>query len=125
MVEKGDRMRFDPVYSKKIKAGKRRTYFFDVRETKSGDYYITLTESSKKLGSDIVERHKIFLYKEDFGRFVKNLSEIVDYVKTKLMPDFDFEELERRQEEWEQKFREEGYNNQNHENSESENDVNW
>jgi hypothetical protein len=83
--------RQESVYSKRIKAGKRRTYFFDVRETRGSDYYLTITESRKRFDSDGYDRHKIFVYKEDFNKFVKGLSEAVDYVKTDLMPDFDFD----------------------------------
>jgi hypothetical protein len=81
----------ESVYSKRIRAGKRRTYFFDVRETRGNDYYLTLTESRKRFDSDGYDRHKIFLYKEDFNKFIKGLTEAVDYVKTELMPDFDFD----------------------------------
>jgi len=81
----------ESVYSKRIRAGKRRTYFFDVRETRGNDYYLTITESRKRFDSDGYDRHKIFLYKEDFNKFIKGLAEAVDYVKTELMPDFDFD----------------------------------
>jgi Protein of unknown function (DUF3276) len=81
----------ESVYSKRIRAGKRRTYFFDVRETRGSDYYLTITESRKRFDSDGYDRHKIFLYKEDFNKFIKGLAEAVDYVKTELMPDFDFD----------------------------------
>lgn len=81
----------DSVYSKRIKAGKRRTYFFDVRSTRGNDYFLTITESRKRFNEDGYDRHKIFLYKEDFNKFVKGLNEAVDYVKTELMPDFDFD----------------------------------
>ena len=83
--------KMESVYSKRIRAGKRRTYFFDVREPRGSDYYLTITESRKRFDSDGYERHKIFLYKEDFNKFVKGLIEAVDYVKTDLMPDFDFD----------------------------------
>jgi len=83
--------RMESVYSKRIRAGKRRTYFFDVRATRGNDYYITITESRKKFDGNGYDRHKIFLYKEDFNKFVKALGEAVDYVKTDLMPDFDFD----------------------------------
>jgi len=83
--------RQESVYSKRIRAGKRRTYFFDVRATRGNDYYITITESRKKFNEDGYDRHKVFLYKEDFNKFLKALSEAVDYVKTDLMPDFDFD----------------------------------
>jgi hypothetical protein len=81
----------ESVYSKRIRAGKRRTYFFDVRATRSNDYYLTITESRKKFNEDGYDRHKIFLYKEDFNKFLKALTEAIDYVKTDLMPDFDFD----------------------------------
>jgi hypothetical protein len=81
----------ESVYSKRIRAGKRRTYFFDVRATRGNDYYLTITESRKKFNEDGYDRHKIFLYKEDFNKFIKALNEAVDYVKTDLMPDFDFD----------------------------------
>jgi hypothetical protein len=83
--------RMESVYSKRIRAGKRRTYFFDVRATRSNDYYLTITESRKKFEGEGYDRHKIFLYKEDFNKFIKGLIEAVDYVKTDLMPDFDFD----------------------------------
>jgi len=81
----------DSVYSKRIRAGKRRTYFFDVRSTRGNDYYLTITESRKRFNEDGYDRHKIFLYKEDFNKFIKGLNEAIDYVKTDLMPDFDFD----------------------------------
>lgn len=97
--------RFESVYSTKVRAGKRRTYFFDVRQTKGEDYYITLTESTKKFNDDGYERHKIFLYKEDFNRFQQGLIDTVSHVKTKLMPDYDYEQFEKRQAEWEESQR--------------------
>jgi hypothetical protein len=83
--------KMESVYSKRIRAGKRRTYFFDVRETRGNDFYLTITESRKRFESDGYDRHKIFLYKEDFNKFIKGLTDAVDYVKTELMPDFDFD----------------------------------
>jgi hypothetical protein len=93
--------RFESVFSKKVRAGKRRTYFFDVRQTKGEDYYLTLTESTKKFETDSYERHKIFLYKEDFNRFLDGLTEAIDYVKTELLPDYDYDEFTKRHIEWE------------------------
>lgn len=93
--------RFESVYSKKVRAGKRRTYFFDVRRTKGDDFYLTLTESTKRFNSEGYERHKLFLYKEDFNRFLGSLEEVIDYVKTELMPDYDYDEYTRRHEEYE------------------------
>ncbi len=99
-MEYGDN-RIESVYSSKVRAGKRRTYFFDVRKTKGDDFYITLTESTKRFDGSGYDRHKIFLYKEDFNRFQKGLEEVIHHVKTELMPDFDYEQYERRQAEWE------------------------
>ena len=101
--------RFESVFSKKVNAGKRRTYFFDVRQTKGDDYYLTLTESTKRFNGEGTERHKIFLYKEDFNRFLANLEEVIAYVKTELMPDYDYEEFDRLHEEWDARDAESGY----------------
>jgi hypothetical protein len=83
--------KMESIYSKRIRAGKRRTYFFDVRATRGNDYYLTITESRKRFNDNGYDRHKIFLYKEDFNKFIKALTEAADYVKTELMPDFDFD----------------------------------
>ncbi len=91
MAYDNNEKKIESVYSKRIRAGKRRTYFFDVRETRGNDYYLTITESRKRFDSDGYDRHKIFLYKEDFNKFIKGLGEAIDYVKTELMPDFDFD----------------------------------
>lgn len=75
----------DDVYSKPIRAGKR-TYFFDVKSTKdNSDFYLTITESKRKQerdGSFTFDKHKIFLYKEDFQKFTEGLAEVIDYIKT-------------------------------------------
>ncbi|TAD91116.1 MAG: DUF3276 family protein [Bacteroidetes bacterium] len=89
----------DSVYSVRVKAGKRRTYFFDVRATRANDFFLTITESRKRGIDDGYDRHKIFLYKEDFNKFVAGLNEAVSYVKTDLMPDFDFDTFDRPYEE--------------------------
>ena len=91
MAYENNDKKMESVYSKRIRAGKRRTYFFDVRETRGSDYYLTITESRKRFDSDGYDRHKIFLYKEDFNKFIKGLAEAIDHVKTELMPDFDFD----------------------------------
>ena len=104
-------------YSSKLKAGKRRIYFFDVRKTKGEDLFITLTESTRKFNGEGFEKHKIFLYKEDFNRFINELQEAIDYVKTQI-PDFDYEQFNRRDEEWanrEENMEKEGYEKGNHE----------
>lgn len=91
MAYENNDKRMESVYSKRIRAGKRRTYFFDVRSTRNQDYYLTITESRKRFNDNGYDRHKIFLYKEDFNKFIKALGEAVDHVKTELMPDFDFD----------------------------------
>ena len=91
MAYENNDKKMESVYSQRIRAGKRRTYFFDVRATRGNDYYLTITESRKRFNEDGYDRHKIFLYKEDFNKFLKGLTETIDYVKTDLMPDFDFD----------------------------------
>ena len=91
MAYENNDKKMESIYSKRIRAGKRRTYFFDVRATRGNDYYLTITESRKRFNDNGYDRHKIFLYKEDFNKFIKALTEAVDYVKTQLMPDFDFD----------------------------------
>lgn len=72
------------VFSKRIRAGKR-TYFFDVKATKSAkDYYVIITES-RRVAEEKYEKHKLFLYKEDFGKFVDALRETVDHVERELL----------------------------------------
>lgn len=72
------------VYSKSVRAGKR-TYFFDVKSTKSNDYYLTITESKRRFNNEngkfFFEKHKLFLYKEDFEKFSTGLNESVDKIK--------------------------------------------
>lgn len=87
------------IFSKRVKAGKR-TYFFDVKSTRSEDYYLTITESKRKPRGEgfTYEKHKIFLYKEDFSKFVSALQESVDHIKEELLPDVDFSEYERENE---------------------------
>jgi hypothetical protein len=73
----------EEIYSKAVRAGKR-TYFFDVKATRRNDFYLTITESKKRFNRDgryYFEKHKIFLYKEDFEKFVEGLTEIVDYIR--------------------------------------------
>ena len=85
----------DEIYSEKVKAGKR-TYFFDVKATRSNDYYLTITESKKRFKEDgfTYEKHKIFLYKEDFNKFLEALNNTVNHVKHELMPDVDFAQFD-------------------------------
>ena len=90
----------DGIYSQRLRAGKRRTYFFDVRTTKSEDYYITITESKKRYNDDGYDRHKIFIYKEDFNKFLSALENTVNHVKDELLPEYDFDEFDREPEEY-------------------------
>lgn len=74
----------DEIFSKAVRAGKR-TYFFDVKATRNNDYYLTITESKKRFdkeGNYHYEKHKVFLYKEDFEKFSEGLVETVDFIKT-------------------------------------------
>jgi hypothetical protein len=76
----------DDVYSKPVRAGKR-TYFFDVKATKGNDYYLTITESKRRVERDgryVYDKHKIFLYKEDFDKFADGLQEVVNYIRERL-----------------------------------------
>ena len=96
----------EDVWSKPVRAGKR-TYFFDVKATKGNDYYLTITESKRKIdqnGQFSYDKHKIFLYKEDFEKFAEGLEEVINYIKTNCikengevtgekLTDVDFEEL--------------------------------
>ena len=85
----------EEIFSKKVKAGKR-TYFFDVKSTRANDFYITITESKRRMNGDnfTYEKHKIFLYKEDFFKFANAFNEAVDHVKNDLMPEVDFAQFE-------------------------------
>lgn len=73
----------DDAFSKSVRAGKR-TYFFDVKSTKGNDYYLTVTESKKRFSDDgkhFYEKHKLFLYKEDFDKFMDGLNESIGFIK--------------------------------------------
>ncbi len=126
--DNNNRQRQESEYSNKVRAGKKRTYFFDVRRTKGDDFYLTLTESTKRFNNDGYERHKIFLYKEDFNRFIAGLEDAINYVKTELMPDYDYDEFTRRHEEFEaQREAEDNYGGPPVEPAELENeeDMTW
>ena len=82
----------DEVYSRRVPAGKR-TYFFDVKTTRSGeDFFVTITES-KRVDDNRYEKHKIFLYKEDFGKFVTALHEVVQHIADERLPEYEFRNL--------------------------------
>jgi len=76
----------EEIFSKVVRAGKR-TYFLDVKATKRNDYYLTITESKKRFNRDgkhYFEKHKIFLYKEDFEKFIESLNEAIEYIKVNV-----------------------------------------
>jgi hypothetical protein len=94
----------EDVYSEVIRAGKR-TYFLDVKETRAGERYLTITESKRRFNNDtgkfFYEKHKIFLYKEDFDKFVNGLNDVLNFIETGEIPvreekpadDISFEDL--------------------------------
>jgi len=89
----------EEIYSHRMKAGKR-TYFFDVKATRGQDYYLTITESKRRPSSDpdgpvSYEKHKIFLYKEDFNKFIDALHDAVDFVRDELLTPDEVAELDR------------------------------
>jgi hypothetical protein len=82
MIEKEERTGKEEIFTKIVRAGKR-TYFFDVKATRKDDYYLTITESKKRMGKEgkvFYEKHKIFLYKEDFDKFTEGLKDAVGYI---------------------------------------------
>ncbi len=82
----------DEIYSRRIPAGKR-TYFFDVKSTRSGeDFFLTITES-KRIDEGRYEKHKLFLYKEDFGKFIRALHDVISHIQDECLPDYDFSDL--------------------------------
>jgi hypothetical protein len=88
LENKEERQRAE-IFSKAVRAGKR-TYFFDVKSTKSDDYYLTITESKKRFSNEEgkfhYEKHKLFLYKEDFEKFADGLTEVIDFITTGQRP---------------------------------------
>lgn len=82
------------VYSERIKAG-RRVYFFDIKPTRSGDYYLVITERKWSGDDGSSEKHRIFLYKEDLNKFSSAINKAINHMKEELMPDFDFSKFDR------------------------------
>ena len=84
--ERNDR---EEIFSKAVRAGKR-TYFFDVKATRSEDYYLTITESKRRFNNEqgkfFYEKHKLFLYREDFEKFIKGLNDTIHFIKTGEIP---------------------------------------
>lgn len=86
----------DDIFSKAVRAGKR-TYFFDVKATRGNDYYLTITESKRRIddaGKFHYDKHKLFLYKEDFEKFSDGLSEVLDFIRGEKGDDFGIEPRE-------------------------------
>lgn len=80
-----------PEFTAKIKSGERRTYFIDVQKSKYDDYFLIVSESTRKPNSDQAIRNKIHVYKEDLNKFMSELENAVAFLKNNLMPDYDFD----------------------------------
>lgn len=90
----------EEIFSKRVRAGKR-TYFFDVKATRNNDYYVTITESKRsKFDDGNFVKMKIHLYKEDFNKFSDGLAETIGHVKTTLLPEYDFDEYDRQEDDF-------------------------
>ncbi len=90
----------EEIFSKRVRAGKR-TYFFDVKATRNNDYYITITESKRsKFDDGNFVKMKIHLYKEDFNKFSDGLAETISHVKTTLLPEYNFDEYDRQDDDY-------------------------
>lgn len=89
MDEQDNKDRRDEIHSISVRAGKR-TYFFDVKATRQDEFYLTITESKRRFSNDqgkfFYEKHKLFLYREDFEKFVKGLQEVMDYIELNQGP---------------------------------------
>ncbi len=96
-IERSERTENQEIFSKAVRAGKR-TYFFDVKSTRRNDFYLTITESKKRFHKDgrfYFEKHKVFLYKEDFDKFSEGLSEVISYIRNmKVEPPVNEDEQE-------------------------------
>ena len=95
--EESEKFEREEIFSKAVRAGKR-TYFFDVKTTRRNDLYVTITESKKRFNRDgrfYYEKHKIFLYKEDFDKFSEGLSEVVNFIKSSKNEPVENEEIKK------------------------------
>lgn len=91
--------KFTPIYEKKVRAGKKRTYFFDIKETRNNSYSLIITESRKRFDDRGYDRTSIYIYQEDINKFAKGVAEAIDYIKTELLPDYNFEQYDNEYEE--------------------------
>ena len=99
------------IHSKIVRAGKR-TYFFDVKSTRNDEYYLTITESKKRFGENgkfHYEKHKLFLYKEDFDKFADSLQEVVDFIREKQPVQYEVVEEEKQEETTEEVIQEKSF----------------
>lgn len=78
------------VFSRRIKAGTKRTYFFDVKESHNNNCFLVITESRRRLNDGGFDRDSIYIYREDINKFVEGLIDVVDVIKTEIMPNYDF-----------------------------------
>ena len=108
------------VYSHKVKAGRKRTYFFDVMKTRGNDYYLTLTESTRRSDGNGYTRHQIFLYKEDFNRFSEGLMDVINHVKQDLLPDYDYDQFAHREQQ-----QGDDHNEDDHKSTDEGDKMNW
>ena len=86
--------KFVPVYEKKVRAGKKRTYFFDIKETRNNSYSLIITESRKRFDDRGYDRSSIYIYQEDINKFAKGVAEAIDFIKTELLPDYNFDQYD-------------------------------
>lgn len=90
MAESENKIKREEIFSETVRAGKR-TYFFDVKATKSNEYYLTITESKRRFNNEqgkfYYEKHKLFLYKEDFEKFQNGLKTVIDFIESGVVPE--------------------------------------
>jgi hypothetical protein len=95
-LESKDRDR-EEIFSRSVRAGKR-TYFFDVKATAGNEQYLTITESKRRFNNEqgkfVYEKHKLFLYREDFDKFFRGLNDTIEFIRTGKVPEIPFEEQE-------------------------------
>lgn len=98
-LENKDRDR-EEIFSRAVRAGKR-TYFFDVKATAGNEQYLTITESKRRFNNEqgkfIYEKHKLFLYREDFDKFFRGLNDTIEFIRTGKAPELPYEELDKGQ----------------------------
>ena len=86
--------KFTPIYERKVRAGNKRTYFFDIKDMRNNGFSLVITESRRRFDDRGYDRTSIYVFQEDINKFVKGLNEAVDYIKTELLPDYDFDQYD-------------------------------